>query len=824
MATVPLLVRAKAQDVPADVLNCEKRPDSQAEMEELEECANRIFEACGHAFGTLDITMRKACREKDVEKINQCLEKYENMEYFQGSKVALGLVFDVAISLSMSDLQQEIADKLETLSRRTGGKLLGLMFRVQRLAVFNLPGRNDGKVITGTQELYTELSRTECSYLRGQAAFIAAQAYKRTRRYENALVWAGKCCHSWVDATATDRSSAKTLTMSLWSDQTGTTKEDEQRLQTSLLYIEEDISQECFANALEKIQIVLPTLIMYRSVHMSLIKKLQQVQEQLIRQLPEQDRKMHTANDLQTQAQFVIADIKGSRLTEPEQAATELLEKAVKLYLSRNNLYAAANSRQMQGLCYFSIYRKDWGGQAFEAAARSLQRALDLFKCAEEAFNTIGATSQAGTAAYWVAFCSYAALMHGWVTEEELLEKLGHATTFIQHESIEVSFLAGLDSVLSKQNLIGDKHTRNLHSFALQIHLKGQSAESVWELTQKSKARSLVETIGGRLHAPANLIDKINRNNTAKSLYEQEMGLMNEIKTGDMYARFPARVRLEGHRAEMRKHDELKELLELRDGAGLTVEKLDDLMSDLTYDAPDQREVVFVDWVVMGEEIHILTVESGSSPVMQSLPITYTAVKEWIKENYLDTESRRGTLYELNDDFNPLRQLDPLVGPLGQLSNTGDILIFCPTGILHSLPLHVLLVSCRGSTTTVIERNPVVFCTSLTALAQCCKQTKQRQPTAVHDLTVVAVYEPVALEEFDDTEQCRIYESAQRTAEFSLSKHLLLGQEVSVNAFESVVGSSHILFFHGHCDRTGPSIKQQSLRLVGDSNNQGKSI
>lgn len=59
-----------------------------------------------------------------------------------------------------------------------------------------------------------------------------------------------------------------------------------------------------------------------------------------------------------------------------------------------------------------------------------------------------------------------------------------------------------------------------------------------------------------------------------------------------------------------------------------------------------------------------------------------------------------------------LRKLNPLVKPLAEHTRPGQVLVFSAIERLHQVPLHALLVDKK----ILIERNPVVYCSSLTIL------------------------------------------------------------------------------------------------------------
>ena len=66
-----------------------------------------------------------------------------------------------------------------------------------------------------------------------------------------------------------------------------------------------------------------------------------------------------------------------------------------------------------------------------------------------------------------------------------------------------------------------------------------------------------------------------------------------------------------------------------------------------------------------------------------------------------------------------LNSLRPLVQGLAKQTKPGDILVFCPTGPLHRVPLHGIILS--GDKIPLIERNPIVYTQSSSLLLYCHK-------------------------------------------------------------------------------------------------------
>jgi hypothetical protein len=314
---------------------------------------------------------------------------------------------------------------------------------------------------------------------------------------------------------------------------------------------------------------------------------------------------------------------------------------------------------------------------------------------------------------------------------------------------------------------------------------------------------------------PQALRTSISENPEAQSLFEEEEGLLSNIAMVPELERFSLRAKLDMHRAKMRDIPVLKQLLDMREGVPLGLEALPKLPQPrLSNETPKERVTVFADWIVLDNEILLFTVRDGEIPTIHHLPVSASRIQTWVKEFDASSEGREDSIMEMNDADNPLRTLDPLIAPLATVSTPGDLIIMCPTDMLHSLPLHALLLPNQNSITTLLERNPTVYCASLTAFAHCCQRAADAVSQRMIGRDVLAIYEPFQdQQDFDYDEQSDIYANALALGDQLHARGILCGDQVTPEAFKRIISNSHLLFFHGHCDLVKDQITEQSLRL-----------
>ncbi|KAL8975237.1 MAG: hypothetical protein Q9197_000540 [Variospora fuerteventurae] len=123
--------------------------------------------------------------------------------------------------------------------------------------------------------------------------------------------------------------------------------------------------------------------------------------------------------------------------------------------------------------------------------------------------------------------------------------------------------------------------------------------------------------------------------------------------------------------------------------------------------------VIFVDWYngsMPGREMpNPIMLSLSPDGSIATLPVSLT----WSEINgIIDKFSFEESDLRKSDASKELQRLNPLVEPLAAATEPGQTLVFSSIGSLHRLPLHALAINGE----TLIERNPIVYCSSLTAL------------------------------------------------------------------------------------------------------------
>lgn len=152
----------------------------------------------------------------------------------------------------------------------------------------------------------------------------------------------------------------------------------------------------------------------------------------------------------------------------------------------------------------------------------------------------------------------------------------------------------------------------------------------------------------------------------------------------------------------------------------------DQLQADLQNINHLGGDAVFVDWYnsacgLAESPRPVITTLSGTNegPRCSLARITWKQVDELVNRFMeLETEDLQG-----NDSTKLLYELNPLVAPLAW-TTPGQTLVFSPCGNLHRIPLHALKIDGE----VIIKRNPVVYCSSLSALISTYRLRVQMEP------------------------------------------------------------------------------------------------
>jgi len=388
-------------------------------------------------------------------------------------------------------------------------------------------------------------------------------------------------------------------------------------------------------------------------------------------------------------------------------------QKALGHYEKAGFLMEQANCHYMIGILFLNKANQ-YLNAYFEKSETHLLQALEYYEQS-------GMRNQAIDTAYMLALL-YTNAAHRMTTQwrdkllDAALQKLQFAD---QHTHAIRSFYrtgANIVEVQEGKRALMKKNQR-VYQLALQITCQYRlQPEQAWRWAQKSKARSLSDILGIGVGLPLKIEEQLKQSDKALKLVEREQALSHQIQQSSAKDRILLKLEMDGLLNEMSTTPELTDYLELKHGQALHRQDMNEILTE----SEGEASKIFIDWIAVGERIYLLAFPAASTPSLYPISLSRSEVSNFVNID-LSPESFRANLKYVPD---LLGRMAPLVQPLLQCSQPGDLLIFSPTGPLHRLPLHALEV--EGA--VLIERNPVVYTPSSTVLRYCLSRQEENEP------------------------------------------------------------------------------------------------
>lgn len=803
--------------------------------------ARGYFKDLGHVYGELDIKVARCgdwgngtlsgwdqpkVSEDWVTILCDLYTQYEEVDFPIGMLKALLKLGEIARSADNFVLAYATAKNCSEIAHGTGSRFLWIQFQIAMLAAA-LPqfGREPAVISSGLQ-LMEEMKVFQTPYLEGFVASILSLACSRLADNSQSEYWAGKAAEAMEESTMNERSLLEYHSAVAKLSQTPREGQGNQHLQELSSYlnesIERDIASEFWRCCADKL-VLLSQVELSRHRNISVLgavavqKTCLQRALEISQKLEESDRLEIFASVQSAQAEGLMLQAKGEIGIEKETSLIEGLCSVLDVCSSISPVQRAHIYCQL-GPPHWSIFTKTCRHTAAELA-------LDAFRSAYEIFESLGITEFCIVAMHGIAWSLWLACIFDTFPPELDLELLSYFLKMEKWADLrrdELSTLHTLDSIRTKQQLSSRKNLRDMYSISLEACVRLGRFDEGWYWVQKSKARSVSDLLGLGIKIPESLMAVLRDDPTAVSLLEEETAMQKTISELPEEKRAPFQNEMNILRQRMGKHDALCKIMELRKGYAATLSNLQWVFDDKGLPTHD-RSIIFVDWASAPNNKHIsmFVVDGSRHPLHFKLDVGITDVESWCEAYWHDPDDREETLNEEDDEDSPFRELDGLVNKLQFCSKPGDLLVLSPTMLLHSIPLHTLRLpkdpNSRQGPILLIERNPVIYCPSITILEQCVFRAQSRLSLSeVSSPAIFAVYEPRPEEGdyFNTAERTAIYQHAGRLGE-SLHTTPICGNQVTKKAFSEHSTKAPLIHFHGHCSFDSADVLAQAL-ILGD--------
>ncbi|KAJ6784830.1 hypothetical protein PWT90_06810 [Aphanocladium album] len=257
---------------------------------------------------------------------------------------------------------------------------------------------------------------------------------------------------------------------------------------------------------------------------------------------------------------------------------------------------------------------------------------------------------------------------------------------------------------------------------------------------------------------------------------------------------------------------------------GLALEDVQSMAAD--YAKSEQgSSMITVDWFITSSHIDMIVVDAAGEVHVETLDFTIETAMSYLMRKPVklrgsdDVRAWRdaylGQAEFLSDVLTSeaLSELDWLVEPLEKHSKAGDLLVFCPSSFLHGIPLHAIPLAGQ----TLIERNPIVYTSSLSLMRNCCEMATKRE-TAASKSAVFGVFGKSGQKGLLRSAEEQKVEAALESISSLLDAKVEYG--ISPGGFIEKCIGQHIIHYHGHAilGKTKESRFGQSLVLATASN------
>ena len=790
-------IAAEATLLAATQMMIAGRPRS--EIEDTLNMAATLYQQGEHAHGHIDVQLARAKLQIEREfagtnLMEDCLRAYQEIDFPRGELSALMDLSQLAHERGDTAFAATYRNQTLALSEHIGMGLTRDNFQTAQADLLMRNGDYGGAI----EICQAAISTNPPAMLKALFEQLLGTAYSFINDLDESITHTRNALEIFESLGAID--SASDAVMKLTSDLSSLRREDawqeaEELLQT---WSTRDEQRRDFSAAVSKQEMIAQVQILrclYSNVHRGEVRLLDEAEvavakaETLTQGLTERESFLRRGNLQQLRGQIYQS-------RNDEDSVIQAWRNALSLFEQAGFEIYAANCRFMLGVIFLNRANQDLAN--FDEAEDNLRAALEYYERAK--MRGQSADTRFMFARLYVNASVRVQIDLSTQLLDAALDHLREGEA--DYDSMRQEFNAGasiLEVQRGKRALI--EKSQRIYQLALDITSRFRpDAKEAWNWVQHAKARALSDVLGGGSTPPARVMAQLEQQPDSFKLVLNERELAMRIAKASVAERIGLREDLETLRQRMGQDPSLAEYVEFRTGSALDLADLDAMLSE---DANAASKCVCIDWYAVEDRVFLIAARTGAQPRMVQLPLPLSMVRAFVADN-LGPENFRGNLLDAPE---VLRELDPLISPLAQLSNPEDLLILSPTGPLHLLPLHALEIDSEP----LLARNPIVYCPSLSVMRQCLarNRTLANQP-------VTAL--------FGDP-------NGDRPEAFKLMAHLeqllatkaFTGKDVTRETFSEAISGNDLIHFQGHAVHV-PSEPLDSFLAFADGNLTAREI
>jgi CHAT domain-containing protein len=472
------------------------------------------------------------------------------------------------------------------------------------------------------------------------------------------------------------------------------------------------------------------------------------------------------------------------------------IRTAIQHYEAGGLAMEAANSRYLLGVIALNATADAWRAGDRAAALASFGQAERRLNEALEYYDGAAMRQEAADTRFMLArhYANTAPMTSPPLPDQMRDGALTHLErAFADLDSARRQYASGKLSDAQVGKLTFAEKSSRIVALALEILLPQPPRwRQAWDWTQRGKSRALSDLLGLYARPPRRIVEALQADPADADRLARQRDLVARLAVAPPEARPGLRAALDEAAAEVAALPRWRAYRQFTGGAPLA---FDELAAVLSADEAGAPAGVCIDWVAVGERLYLIAARPGEPPRVAPIALSLAHVGAFVRD-HLDEAHFRQTLRDFPE---VLEDMTPLVEPLAGLTRPEELLVLCPTGPLHAVPLHALAVDGAA----LIARNPVVYTHSLGVTGHAVSRRGDHQATR-----------PMAV--FGDPSQDRAAAAgvAEQLHE-RFAAPLFIGGQVTCEALFQALETARRVHFQGHAAYEAGSPLESGLEVVG---------